>query len=78
LDELILLDIYPAREEPIPGVTSRLIFDNVSLENKTLINKELLYEELKIRDPKFLITMGAGDIGDKVQQIKNTLLELDA
>ena len=45
-DEVVLLDIYPAREEPIPGVTSQIIFDNITCENKVLIPKAELVETL--------------------------------
>jgi UDP-N-acetylmuramate--alanine ligase len=70
LDELILLDIYPAREEPIPGVTSELIFKDVTLKEKVLIKKELLVNVLKERDPELLLTMGAGDIDRMVEPLK--------
>lgn len=61
-DRLILLDIYPAREEPIPGVTSQIIFDRVSLEDKILITKEELMETLENEDIDILVTFGAGNI----------------
>lgn len=69
LDELILLDIYPARELPIPGVTSELIFNQVKLDNKTLCNKDQLVGELKKRHIEVLITLGAGDIDKLVEPI---------
>jgi UDP-N-acetylmuramate--alanine ligase len=62
LDELILLDIYPAREEPIEGVTSQLIFDKVTIKNKTLCSKNELLELMKDKRPEVLVTLGAGDI----------------
>ena len=74
LDELILLDIYPAREEPIPGVDSKLIFDQVELCEKILINKERLFRVLKERSPEILLTMGAGDIDQFIGPIKDWLL----
>ena len=61
-DELILLDIYPAREEPIPGVTSGIIFDKVSCPEKTLIKKEELLPLLEKKDFEILVTFGAGNI----------------
>ncbi len=70
LDELILLDIYPAREEPIPGVTSELIFSNVDLKEKVWIRNEQLVTVLKERDPEVLLTMGAGDIDRLVEPLK--------
>lgn len=78
LDELILLDIYPAREEPIEGVTANLIFNNVGLKNKVLISIDKLEDELKLRKPELLITMGAGSIGDMTMQIKKVINELNA
>lgn len=59
---MVLLDIYPAREEPIPGVTSEIIFDNVKCDDKILIPKEKLVETLKNRNFDILLTAGAGDI----------------
>ena len=73
LDELILLDIYPARELPIEGVTSDLILNDVKLENKTLCSKENLLPLLKERDLDVLVTFGAGDIDKMVPLIKNQL-----
>lgn len=73
LDELILLDIYPAREKPIEGVTSRIVFDNVTCK-KTLCNKEELLDILKTKQIEVLVTLGAGDIDQLLPEIK-TLLE---
>lgn len=73
LDELILLDIYPAREEPIPGVTSELIFKDVTTV-KHLCNKDDLLEYLNGKSFEVLITLGAGDIGAMVKDIKNMLV----
>ncbi|MCI2082461.1 MAG: UDP-N-acetylmuramate--L-alanine ligase [Bacteroidales bacterium] len=69
LDELILLDIYPARELPIPGVTSKLIFDEVKLRSKVQINRVELMNELKKRKFDVLVTFGAGDIDRFVEPI---------
>jgi UDP-N-acetylmuramate--alanine ligase len=71
LDELILLEIYPAREEPLPGVTADLIFKNVSLSEKVLIGGEQLLKVLNERDPEVLLTMGAGDIDRLVDPLKD-------
>lgn len=73
LDELILLDIYPARELPIEGVTSSLIFDKVSIENKTLCTKSELLDVLKNKKPEVLVTFGAGDIDTLVKPIAQML-----
>ena len=70
LDELILMDIYPAREPPLPGITSELIFTKVMSGKKTLCSGEALLEELEKRQPDVLITMGAGDIDQFVEPIK--------
>jgi UDP-N-acetylmuramate--alanine ligase len=70
LDVLILMDIYPAREDPIPGVTSALIFDEVRLKEKMLVSSEQLLRVIKAQNPQFLVTMGAGDISQFVTPIK--------
>ncbi len=68
-DSVVLLDIYPAREEPIPGVSSKLIFDAVTAADKVMISKEDLTETLKNRNFDILLTAGAGDIVDLVPEI---------
>ena len=62
VDKLILLDIYPAREEPIPGVTSGLIFDKVTCPDKVLLKKEELMAYLENEPVDVLVTFGAGNI----------------
>lgn len=62
LDELILLEIYPAREEPIPGVTSRWMLEYVPMMNKTVCTKENLLPLLRNRKLDILLALGAGDI----------------
>lgn len=62
LDELVLLDIYPAREEPIPGVTSDIIFKDVTCPEKALITREELMPLLEKKDIDVLVTFGAGNI----------------
>ncbi len=65
VDRLILLDIYPAREEPIPGVTSEIIFNGVSAQNKILLRKDELMgylEGLELSEKEVFVTVGAGDI----------------
>ncbi len=74
LDEIILLPIYPAREEPIPGVDSHLLLHKINKMDKYLVTKEQLFPLLEALDPKFLITFGAGDIADLVPKIKDLLL----
>ncbi len=73
LDELILLDIYPARELPIEGVDSELILHNVKLKNKTLSSTENLLPLLKEKELDVLVTFGAGDIDKVVPLIKEQL-----
>lgn len=73
LDELILLDIYPAREKPIEGVTSKIIFDKVTCP-KTLCNKQELLPLLENKnDIEVLLTVGAGDIDQLLEAIKEVL-----
>ena len=62
VDKLILLDIYPAREEPIPGVTSEIIFDRVTAPEKVLLHKEELMDYLAQEPIDVLATFGAGNI----------------
>ena len=73
LDELILLDIYPARELPIEGVTSQMLLDKIKLKNKMICKKENLIEELIKRKLEVLITIGAGDIDQLVAPIEKSL-----
>ena len=73
LDELILLDIYPARELPIEGVTSEIIFNDVTIENKVLIHKEEVLDTLEKRELDVVITFGAGDIDRLIPSIKELL-----
>ncbi len=75
LDELILLDIYPARELPIPDITSEIIFKQVSILKKTLTKKENLISILKekIKENDLIVTMGAGDIDRYVNPIAEML-----
>lgn len=74
LDEVILCDIYPAREAPIPGVTSRLIYDNLKPGvERSLIHKEDVPQLVKSRDFDVLIVLGAGDLDNYVPQITKIL-----
>ncbi|MDR3251478.1 MAG: UDP-N-acetylmuramate--L-alanine ligase [Tannerella sp.] len=74
LDRLILLDIYPAREEPIPGVTSEIIFDKVTVKDKILCKKDELMSIVENEDFDVLMTLGAGDI-DRFTEPIRLLLE---
>ncbi len=73
LDEVILLDIYPAREKPIENISSKTIFDKIENKHKTLCKKENLIELLKNKNIEVLVTLGAGDIDRLVLPIKNEL-----
>lgn len=70
LDEVILCDIYPAREQPIPGVTSKLIYDNLKPGvEKSLISKDDVLDLVKKRDFDVLVVLGAGDLDNLCPQI---------
>lgn len=75
LDELILLDIYPAREEPIPGVTSEIIFDAVTIPAKKLIRKSELLDLVEKEADTFevVLMVGAGDIDRLIEPVKQIL-----
>ncbi|MCL4158554.1 UNVERIFIED_CONTAM: hypothetical protein GTU68_005467 [Idotea baltica] len=69
-DELLLLDIYPARELPIEGVTSSWLLDKISNKNKQLVRKNELLSKIHESSAQVLLTIGAGDIGEEVKHIK--------
>jgi len=73
LDDVALLDIYPARELPIPGVTSQLIYDRLTSAKKEMCSKDNLLEVVARRDFDVLITLGAGDIEDYAGKIAEIL-----
>lgn len=72
-DEIILLDIYPARELPIEGVTSQWLMDKMSNRNVKLVSKKDLINNILASEARVLVTIGAGDIGELVPQIKQEL-----
>jgi UDP-N-acetylmuramate--alanine ligase len=72
-DEIILLDIYPARELPIEGVTSEWLLDKIDNEHKKLIQKSELIQHIKESSAFIILTIGAGDIGEEVKHIKEAL-----
>ena len=75
-DEVILTEIYPAREQPIPGVTSQLIYDNLKPGvEKSMIRKDDVLELVKKRDFDVLVTLGAGDLDNMVPQITRIIKE---
>ena len=75
LDELILLDIYPAREEPIPGITSKIIFDAVTISNKRMVQKEDLLDLITKEQNQLevILMVGAGNIELLVDPVKQIL-----
>lgn len=73
LDSLLLMDIYPARELPIPGVTSKIIFDSATIKDKVLCSKENIITELGKRKYDVVLTLGAGDIDQLVLPISEYL-----
>ena len=75
VDKLILLDIYPAREEPIPGVSSEMIFKDVTAPEKVLLKKEELMDYLKEEPLDVLVTFGAGNIDRFIEPITQLLTE---
>ncbi len=73
VDDLILLDIYPARELPIQGVSSEMLLKKINLEHKVVCSKENLIQELSKHTLDIVLTVGAGDIDTMVQPIKELL-----
>ena len=72
-DSLILLDIYPARELPIEGITSQALLDKVQMRDKCLCAKQDLLSKIEALRPELLVTMGAGDIDRFVEPIENKI-----
>jgi len=72
-DELILLDIYPARELPIEGITSEWLLDKIDIKKKLISSKEKLAENVLKTKAQIIVMIGAGDIGELVDVIKNNL-----
>lgn len=76
LNTLILLDIYPAREKPIPGISSEIIFNKVNVKDKILCSKENVIVELQKRECDVVLTLGAGDIDQLVKPVLDYLKQL--
>ena len=72
-DAVFLMDIYPAREEPIEGVTSAWLLDQIDCNHKEIVLREQLAKKVKEYDPELLMMLGAGDIGREVQPLKKAL-----
>jgi UDP-N-acetylmuramate--alanine ligase len=74
-DEVVLLDIYPARELPMEGVTSQWLMNKMTNEDKKLVSKEDLIATIVASDSRIIVTIGAGDLGEMVPSIKKALYE---
>lgn len=72
-DEVLLMEIYPARELPMPGITSQWLLDKMDNSNKKIVQKEELIALLKSSDAPVIVTIGAGDVGEMVPEIKKAL-----
>lgn len=73
LDEIILLPIYPAREEPIPGVDSQMLLNKIQKGSKKLLEKSDLLAEIRENRPDVLVTLGAGDIDRLIAPLKELM-----
>lgn len=78
LDEILLLDIYPAREEALPGIDSQWLLDKIPNPHKKCVSKSQLLLEIKQAPPEVLLTLGAGDIDREVEPIRRMLEKLNA
>ena len=76
-DEVLLLEIYPARELPIEGINSSWLLTKIDHPNKKLVNKNELISTFQNSDASVFVTIGAGDIGEMVKDIKKALYEKD-
>ena len=74
-DEVVLLDIYPARELPMEGITSQWLMNKMTNEDKKLVSKEDLIPTIVASDSRIIVTIGAGDLGEMVPSIKKALYE---
>jgi UDP-N-acetylmuramate--alanine ligase len=74
LDDIILLDIYPAREEPIDGIDSKMLLNLLNNKNKCVCSREDVLQTIKDKDPGILISMGAGDIDQLIEPIKEIMI----
>src|SRR5680860_278435 len=76
-DSILLLDIYPAREKPMAGITSKWLLEKIDNPKKKVLQKINLLEEIKKQNPEILITLGAGDIGLEITKLKIALEHAD-
>ena len=75
-DEVILMDIYPAREEPIKGVNAKILFDGISHTKKGYIKKNQIKKILKSSNANVFALLGAGDIGEEIKKLKPEFISL--
>lgn len=73
LDELVLMDIYPAREKPIPGISSSALFSKINLENKHHLSTPEILTHFANNKPEIILTIGAGDIDRLINPLKMKL-----
>ncbi len=76
-DAVLLLEIYPAREKAMLGITSEWLMGKIQNPNKKLINKDDIVKEIKSLNPNIIVTLGAGDIGEEINAIKEGLIHED-
>jgi UDP-N-acetylmuramate--alanine ligase len=74
-DEVFLMDIYPARELPMEGITSQWLMDKMTNDHRKIVSKEDLISEIISNDATVIVTIGAGDLGEMVPSIKKALYE---
>jgi UDP-N-acetylmuramate--alanine ligase len=74
-DEIIVLDIYPARELPIAGISAQWLVDKINNSHKKCVSKETVLPAILTSDATVIVTIGAGDIGEIVPEIKKALHE---
>ncbi|GGG96722.1 UDP-N-acetylmuramate--L-alanine ligase [Pedobacter zeae] len=72
-DELLLLEIYPARELPLEGINAQFLLDKVTLSEKKICGKDFVVQYVKDTKPELILTVGAGDIDTIIEPLKNTL-----
>ncbi len=73
VDQLLLLEIYPAREKPIAGIDAKFLLDKITIENKVICDKKGVLEFIEENRPELLVTVGAGDIDTLINPLKNLL-----
>jgi len=73
VDELLLLDIYPARELPLEGINAQFLLDKITLTDKRICGKDFVVQYVKDAKPELILTVGAGDIDTIIEPLKNTL-----